>query len=54
MSRIGNAPVVVPEGVEISISAENMVTVKGKLGELIQTVNAAIKIVFKKQAVLVL
>jgi len=44
MSRIGNAPVVVPEGVEISISAENMVTVKGKLGELKQTVNAAIKI----------
>ena len=39
MSRIGNAPITVPEGVEINISAENQVHVKGKLGELIQDVN---------------
>ena len=44
MSRIGNAPITVPEGVEINISAENQVHVKGKLGELTQDVNPLIKV----------
>lgn len=35
MSRIGNNPVSVPEGVDIKIDG-NMITVKGKLGELNQ------------------
>jgi len=35
MSRIGNNPISVPEGVTIDI-AENTITVKGKLGELTQ------------------
>jgi len=35
MSRIGNNPISVPEGVTIDI-AENSITVKGKLGELTQ------------------
>lgn len=35
MSRIGNNPISVPEGVTIDI-AESTITVKGKLGELIQ------------------
>lgn len=35
MSRIGNNPVVIPEGVTVDIK-ENVVTVKGKMGELIQ------------------
>jgi large subunit ribosomal protein L6 len=35
MSRIGNNPVAIPEGVTVDIN-ENVVTVKGKLGELIQ------------------
>lgn len=35
MSRIGNNPVAVPEGVTIEVN-ENVVTVKGKLGELKQ------------------
>jgi large subunit ribosomal protein L6 len=39
MSRIGKLPITVPEGVEISISDDNLVTVKGKLGELTQQVN---------------
>ena len=43
MSRIGNAPITVPEGVEVNISAENQVHVKGKLGELTQEVNPLIK-----------
>lgn len=39
MSRIGKLPINVPEGVEISISDDNVVSVKGKLGELQQQVN---------------
>ncbi len=35
MSRIGNNPVAIPEGVTVDVS-ENVVTVKGKLGELTQ------------------
>ena len=35
MSRIGNNPISVPEGVTINI-ADNAITVKGKLGELTQ------------------
>jgi len=35
MSRIGNNPVAIPEGVTVSVK-DNVVTVKGKLGELTQ------------------
>jgi large subunit ribosomal protein L6 len=35
MSRIGNNPVAIPEGVSVEIK-DNLVTVKGKLGELTQ------------------
>jgi len=35
MSRIGKSPVVIPEGVTVEIN-DNVVTVKGKLGELTQ------------------
>ena len=35
MSRIGNNPVTIPEGVTIEVN-ENVITVKGKLGELTQ------------------
>jgi large subunit ribosomal protein L6 len=35
MSRIGNNPVAIPEGVTVDVK-DNLVTVKGKLGELTQ------------------
>ena len=35
MSRIGNNPIAIPEGVTVDVK-ENVVTVKGKLGELVQ------------------
>ena len=35
MSRIGNSPVAIPEGVTVEVN-DNIVTVKGKLGELTQ------------------
>jgi len=44
MSRIGNNPVVIPEGVTVDIK-DNTVTVKGKLGELTQNFsNVSIKV----------
>jgi large subunit ribosomal protein L6 len=39
MSRIGNNPVVIPEGVTVEVK-DNMLTVKGKLGELSQEFSA--------------
>ncbi len=35
MSRIGNNPIAIPDGVTIEIN-ENLIAVKGKLGELTQ------------------
>ena len=35
MSRIGNSPVKIPEGVTVEVK-DSLVTVKGKLGELTQ------------------
>ena len=37
MSRIGRMPITVPAGVEVSIAAGNVVTVKGPKGTLVQT-----------------
>ncbi len=39
MSRIGNNPVAIPEGVTVDVK-DNVVTVKGKLGELVQSFDA--------------
>ena len=44
MSRIGRLPISLPEGVTIDVSDENVVTVKGKLGELQQKVDPAITV----------
>lgn len=44
MSRIGKLPVAVPAGVQVRVSDENIVTVKGPLGELSQKVNPEISV----------
>jgi large subunit ribosomal protein L6 len=44
MSRIGKAPIKIPAKVEVAVSEENIVTVKGPRGELKQNVNPQIKI----------
>jgi large subunit ribosomal protein L6 len=43
MSRIGKNPVSIPQGVDVNIK-DNVVTVKGKLGELTQSVSNGITI----------
>ncbi len=44
MSRIGKLPVNLPKGVSVSISDDNVVTVKGPLGQLSQNIDKDIKI----------
>ena len=44
MSRIGLAPISLPEGVEVNISDKNVVSVKGSKGELHQTVDPNITV----------
>jgi large subunit ribosomal protein L6 len=44
MSRIGKLPVNLPKGVTVNISDNNLVSVKGPLGELTQVVNKDIKV----------
>ncbi|MBS4055823.1 MAG: 50S ribosomal protein L6 [Bacteroidetes bacterium] len=44
MSRIGKLPIDLPAGVEVTVNADNVVKVKGKLGELTQQVDPAVTI----------
>ena len=44
MSRIGKAPINVPAGVTITVSKENIVSVKGPKGELTQAVDSDITV----------
>ena len=43
MSRIGKSPVSIPQGVDVNLN-ENLITVKGKLGELSQTISEGITV----------
>lgn len=47
MSRIGKKSVVIPEGVSITIGKDNVVTVKGKKGELKQAIDRDITVEVK-------
>ena len=53
MSRIGRAPVAVPAGVEITISENNVVTVKGPKGTLEQAMSPAMEITMEAGQILV-
>lgn len=44
MSRIGNRILSIPAGVEVKVETNNVVTIKGSKGELIQTFNPLIQI----------
>lgn len=44
MSRIGKLPINIPSGVKVEISNENLISVKGPKGELVQSVNPQIKV----------
>ncbi|HEY9362793.1 MAG TPA: 50S ribosomal protein L6 [Chitinophagaceae bacterium] len=44
MSRIGKQPVIIPEGVTVTVGKDNIVTVKGPKGELKQAVDRDITV----------
>ena len=50
MSRVGNSPIIIPEGVNVSIEDQKVI-VKGKLGELVQKVNSVIKVVISENVI---
>jgi large subunit ribosomal protein L6 len=47
MSRIGKKPVIVPNGITVSVGSDNVVTVKGPKGELKQPIDRDIKVEVK-------
>jgi len=51
MSRIGNYPVSIPGGVTVTVSDDNVVTVKGPKGDLQQAVNPVIKVIVEDEQV---
>lgn len=44
MSRIGNKPISLPQGVSVNVAADHVVTVKGPKGALSQAVNPEMKV----------
>lgn len=53
MSRIGKKPIDIPKGVDVKITADNVVIVKGPLGELSQKVHKDIKVEVKDGKIVV-
>lgn len=53
MSRIGKQPVVVPSGVTVAVTPDNVVTVKGSKGELTKAMHKDIKITVEDNQVVV-
>lgn len=51
MSRIGNLPIEIPAGVTVTVDNNNLVKVKGPLGELEQQVSMDIKVEIKNNEV---
>lgn len=53
MSRIGNAPITIPSGVEIKVGDGNVVSVKGSKGELFQKVDRDIEVAIEDGTLMV-
>jgi large subunit ribosomal protein L6 len=52
MSRIGKKPIALPKGIELKVSDKNVVTVKGKNGELTRALDSAIKVKVEGESVI--
>lgn len=48
MSRVGKAPINIPSGVEITVGANNLITVKGPKGTLEQKIDSDLKVVIEE------
>lgn len=51
MSRVGLAPIEVPQGVEVTVGEDNVVTVKGPLGQLTQEIKGDVTVEMKDGSV---
>ena len=51
MSRVGKLPIEIPAGVQVAVNDKNLVTVKGKLGELSQQVDPCITLKIESSTV---
>ncbi|HZJ58431.1 MAG TPA: 50S ribosomal protein L6 [Clostridia bacterium] len=52
MSRIGNLPIDIPQGVTVTVDGNNLVTVKGAKGELSQPINREIAVTVEDNVVI--
>ncbi|MDD2385414.1 MAG: 50S ribosomal protein L6 [Bacteroidales bacterium] len=52
MSRIGKLPVKLPEKVAVNVNSDNLVTVKGPLGELSQLVDPSISVIVNETEII--
>lgn len=53
MSRIGRHPVAIPSGVTVTVTPDNVVTVKGPKGQLVRVMNKKINIALEDNSVVV-
>ena len=53
MSRVGKLPVVIPNGVTVAVTPDNVVTVKGPKGELVEAMSKKINIAVEDNSVVV-
>ncbi|MGL5647634.1 MAG: 50S ribosomal protein L6 [Clostridium sp.] len=53
MSRVGRLPIAIPAGVTVTVTPENVVTVKGPKGELVEAMNADINVAVEDNQVVV-
>ena len=51
MSRIGNHPIIIPEGVAVSLEG-NIIIVKGSLGELTQEIHRSISVTISEDTII--
>ncbi|PRR80503.1 50S ribosomal protein L6 [Clostridium liquoris] len=53
MSRIGRLPIAIPNGVTVTVTPDNVVTVKGPKGQLTKSMHPAINIAVESNSVIV-
>lgn len=53
MSRVGRLPIAIPAGVTVTVSTDNVVTVKGPKGELVKAMNKDMNIAIEDNQVVV-
>ncbi|KZL93188.1 50S ribosomal protein L6 [Clostridium magnum] len=53
MSRVGKLPIAVPNGVTVTVTPDNVVTVKGPKGQLVRAMRTEVKITVEDNAVVV-